>query len=77
MDMDVFSFPDYVMKGYQPQETYIGGRPCRTRQPADALLNCYADPPNVLSPIILVHFSRRSCGQGKASRLVRLTLKYP
>ena len=51
MDMDIFSFPDYVMKVYQPQETYIGGRPCRTRQPADALLNCCADPPNfVLSP---------------------------
>ena len=29
------------------------------------------------SPIILVHFSSRSCGEGKSSRLVRLTPLYP
>ncbi|KAH9205205.1 hypothetical protein DL95DRAFT_94186 [Leptodontidium sp. 2 PMI_412] len=37
---------------------------------------CVGSPHFILSPIILVHFSSRSCGQGKASRLVRLTPLY-
>ena len=38
---------------------------------------CAGSPHFILSPIILVHFSSRSCGQGKASRLVCLTPLYP